>query len=127
MRQILISVLVILVLYSSAQAQELKASYYSSASLKAEGTWKHGEQNMANGKKFDENALTCATRLYPLGTHLRISLLFGTGSVDVIVTDRIGKRFATTRIDLSKRAFSELTGGKLYLGVVKIKAEVLNV
>ena len=79
---------------------------------------------MANGKVFNENALTCATRLYPLGTILRISSSAYGKSVICKVTDRIAKKYATTRIDLSLAAMSTL-GGKQALdaGLVKVQVE----
>ena len=102
----------------------LKASWYSAASLKKEGTWKNGEQKMANGKRFDEDAFTCAARLWPLGTRLLVTNQKNGRQVRVIVSDRIGKRFAETRIDLSKGAFSRIAD--LKEGVVKVEVEVIG-
>lgn len=108
-----------------AHAQDLKASWYSEKSLISEGTRKAGEpQIMANGKVFNENKLTCATRLYPLGTMLKVTNLDNGKFVIVKVTDRIGKRFAETRIDLSKKAFESIA--KLSQGLVPITAEVIE-
>ena len=118
---ILALIVLILMLCSLVRAEELKASWYSVESLKKEGTWKNGETKMANGKWYDENALTCATRLYPLGTFLCITNLENGKSVIIRVTDRIGKRFAKTRIDLSKRAFKEISA--LKKGIIPIKVE----
>jgi len=88
-------------------AQNVSCSWYSRASLIREGTWKNGkEKRMANGKQFDETKFTCATRMYPLGAILKIT--YAGKVVQCEVTDRIGQRFATTRIDLSKTAFAVL-------------------
>lgn len=84
------------------------ASWYSIASLKKEGTWKRTKGVMANGELFSDTALTCSTRLYPLDSVLRVTSILSGRSVFVRVTDRIGKRFANTRIDLSQGAFSEI-------------------
>jgi rare lipoprotein A len=104
---------------------QLTASWYSRASLAKEGTWKHGkEERMANGERFHDNNLTCATRLYVLGHHLRVTNIKNNKSVIVKVTDRIGKRFASTRIDLSKLAFSriaELKDGLVAVTVEEVK------
>lgn len=108
-----------------AHASELKASWYSNQSLVKEGTWKRSGGIMANGRRFDENALTCATRLYPLGTHLLITNLDNGKSVTVKVTDRIGKRFAKTRIDLSKGAFKRIAN--LKKGLIPIKVNEFNI
>lgn len=112
------------VVLAHAEPVALTASWYSVASLKKEGTWKHGEQKMANGKKFDENALTCASRLYPLGTVLRVVNIKNGRSVRVVVTDRIGKRFARTRIDLTRAAFARIAD--LDEGVVRVKVEEVS-
>ena len=105
----------------SAHASTLKASWYSLSSLKSEGTTKFSNNIMANGQRFNENALTAATRLYPLGTTLKITNLKNKKSVVVKVTDRISKRFATSRIDLSKAAFKEIA--ELKQGLVEIGVE----
>lgn len=118
-----LAVLFSLLFSLTASASPLKASYYSLASLKAEGTTKFSKNIMANGKLFDENALTCACRLYPLGTTLKITNLKNKKSVVVKVTDRIGKRFATSRIDLSKAAFERIA--ELRQGLVEIGVEVI--
>jgi rare lipoprotein A len=95
----------------------LIASWYSTASLKAEGTYSYSKGRMANGQQFSDNNLTCATRLYPLGTILVVTNVDNGKSVTVKVTDRISKRFAQTRIDLSRRAFSEIAD--LNKGLIK--------
>lgn len=121
-----VSVIFLILSFASAcYADQLKASWYSEASLIKEGTRKIGERMvMANGEQFDETKLTCATRLYPFGTLLQITNQENGKSIIVKVTDRIGKRFATTRIDLSKMAFSKLD--KLEKGIIPITVEVLQ-
>ena len=79
---------------------------------------------MANGTLFVDDNLTCATRLYPLGTILRITNLDTKRSVEVKVTDRIGKRFTYKRIDLSKGAFSKIADCKQ--GLVQVRVERLE-
>jgi rare lipoprotein A len=103
----------------------LQASWYSLSSLKSEGTFKYSKGVMANGKLFNEDAFTCATRDYKLGTILRITNLANGKTIQVMVTDRIAKRFTGKRIDLSKRAFEILTNGHLELGVIKVKVEII--
>lgn len=109
-----------------ARAETMQASYYSMDSLRKEGTYNKSGGIMANGKIFDENALTCAAgKQYKLGTKLLITNLDNGKSVLVTVTDRIGKIFYKTRIDLSKGAFLKL--GCLYSGLIPIKAHVVNI
>jgi rare lipoprotein A len=106
----------------NAHAKPFKASWYSHASLIKEGTRKAGEaQIMANGKRFNENALTCASRDYPLGTILRITNKANNRFVLVKVTDRIGYRFKNKRIDLSKKAFKMLSS--LRKGIIVVEIE----
>ena len=106
------------------EAQELTASWYSVASLKAEGTWKTSKGVMADGKCFSDSGFTCATRLYPLGTCLRISSIETGKWVVVEVTDRVGARFAKTRIDLTPMAFLRLA--ELKKGVVAVNVEEIK-
>lgn len=137
-RAILISILLGIGVFSRCQAVELTASWYSEESLKKEGTWKTSKGVMANGKRFDESAFTCATRLFPLGSYVRVVVCESkgkgamaaapkgrrNGEVVVKVTDRIGKRFAQTRIDLSKAAFEKIA--PLNKGIVPVTVELIE-
>ncbi len=116
-------VVLIVLLAKSAHAEpvNLKASWYSIASLKAEGTYKYSKGVMANGRKFDERRLTAASRDYPLGTVLRVVNTKNNRMVVVEVSDRIGRRFRGKRIDLSKAAFAKIAD--LDTGVIPVKIE----
>ena len=111
---------------TNAQAAErLIASWYSRASLIKEGTWKDGkEKRMANGKPFSDFGLTAACRLYPLGSRVMVTNVANGKTVCVTITDRIGKRFAQTRIDLSQYAFSRIADCKQ--GIVPVTINVLD-
>jgi rare lipoprotein A len=113
-------------LFGNVYAKDMIGTWYSIASLKREGTWKPHkgkfiERRMANGKHFSNSALTCACRIYNLGDVLLITNRANGKKVRVVVTDRIGKRFATTRIDLSKGAFEKISD--LQKGVILITVE----
>ena len=126
MRHFLFSLLFILSVLSSVEANQsytLTASWYSVESLKQEGTYKYSKGVMANGELFT-NGFTCANRLYALGTMLRVTNIKTGKSVIVKTTDRIGKRFANTRIDLSQLAFSKLA--KLEKGIISVNVEVIH-
>lgn len=101
---------------SGGECQSLLASYYSVASLKAEGTYKYSKGVMANGQLFNERAYTCASCDYPIGSVLQIS--GNNKKVIVRVTDRTNKRFKGKRIDLSPVAFAKLD--KLSKGLIKV-------
>lgn len=118
------TILATLIYCNIVKAEEFTASWYSVASLKAEGTYKYSKGIMANGKEFKDDNFTCATRMFPLGTILRICSLSNSKSILVVVTDKIGKRFATKRIDLSRSAMEAL-GGKqaLEAGLLPVKVE----
>jgi rare lipoprotein A len=121
---LILSALICLFFAKPVRAETLQASWYSIESLKKEGTYKYSKGVMANGKYFNDNNLTCATRLFPLGTLLCITNANNEKSVVVKTTDRIGKRFAKTRIDLSKGAFSQIAN--LDRGLIPIKVEVIK-
>ncbi len=104
-----------------ADTINLKASWYSTASLIREGTYKHSKGVMANGHIFNDNANTCATRLFSLGSILRIQERTSGRCVNVTVTDRIGKRFAKQRIDLSRKAFARISS--LNKGLINVTVE----
>jgi rare lipoprotein A len=104
-----------------ARAEILTASWYSVQSLKDEGTYKYSKGVMANGKLFADSKMVAATRIYPLGAILLVSNPSNGTSVTVRVTDRIGKRFATKRIDLSKGAFAQIAN--LQQGITKVSVE----
>ena len=76
---------------------------------------------MANGRLFKDNGLTCACRLYPLGSRLKVTNIKNGRSVVLLVADRIGKRFANKRIDLSVGAFKQIASLKQGLITVKIE------
>ena len=104
-----------------AEGIPLKASWYSIESLKREGTYKHSRGVMANGHIFSDNGFTCATRLFPLGSTLRVNMGLSKDYVIVKVTDKIGKRFAKTRIDLSRAAFQRIAN--LKEGLINVEVE----
>jgi hypothetical protein len=101
------------------------ASWYSIESLKKEGTYKNSKGVMANGSIFKEDKFSCASRYYPLGSILQIS--YKTKFITCEVTDRIGKRFAETRIDLSRAAFKAIAGEQgLDQGLLEVTVERLR-
>ena len=81
----------------------------------------HGKV-MANGKKFNTNALTCATWRYPLGAIIRCKTSNGFHCT-AVVTDRTAVRY-NNRIDLSPICFRKLNG--LELGICNVTVERIN-
>lgn len=103
----------------SCHAETLTASYYSVASLKAEGTWNYSKGVMANGRQFSDMGLSCASWDYPLGTKVKVVRPDTKASVVVLVTDRTARRFKGKRIDLSIEAMRRLDG--IEQGLIKVE------
>ena len=78
----------------------LKASWYS----EKEGCV-HKSCLMANGERFDENKISCASRQF-YGQVLQIE--YNGKVIECPVTDKISKTYDSERIDLSKKAFETL-------------------
>lgn len=78
---------------------------------------------MANGKPFNPDAFTCASRFYKLGTILSVSVPGRAGGIAVVVTD-VGphRRLLKTRqLDLSMAAFRALA--PLKQGLIQVSVE----
>ena len=102
----------------------LTASWYSLQSLKDEGTYKLTKGRCADGSMFKDEGYSCAVYGYKFGTILKVTNIKTSASVQVVVKDRIGKRFKGRRIDLSKFAFQKICD--LDKGLCKVKVEVLR-
>jgi rare lipoprotein A len=75
----------------------------------------------ASGKRFDNSKYTAAHRKFPFGTKLRITNEANGKSVIVEVTDR-GPFSRGRDIDLTKRAFMDIAGGR-YGGSLRVTIE----
>jgi rare lipoprotein A len=91
------------------------ASYYHN---------KFNGKKTASGKRFDNQKLTAAHRKFPFGTKLKITNEANGKSVIVEVTDR-GPFARGREIDLSKKAFMDITSNKSS-GAVIVKIEELR-
>jgi len=78
------------------------ASYYHN---------KFNGRRTASGKKFDNNGYTAAHKKLPFGTKLKVTNEANGKSVIVEVTDR-GPFSKAREIDLSRRAFMDITSNK---------------
>lgn len=93
--------------------QEGKASFYVSGP--------HGNMTMANGKKFDPNKRTAASRDLPFGTKVKVINKNNGRATHVTVTDR-GPAIADRRIDLSRKAAQEV--GMTQAGLAPVTIEI---
>ena len=119
---IVAATLALLFLSTMCHAEILTASYYTRASCIEES----GQYVMANGKEFQDEALTCATWGLKFGTRIKVKNLRNGRSVIVEVADRgpAKKLYRRGRVlDLSIRAFSKIANVKE--GVIHITYEVL--
>ena len=95
--------------------KDAHASYYHD---------KFNGKKTASGKRFDNNKLSAAHRKFPFGTKLRITNESNGKSVIVEVIDR-GPFARGREIDLSKKAFMDITSNKRS-GAVIVKIEELR-
>lgn len=85
---------------------------------------KFNGRKTASGKRFNNNELTAAHKKFPFGTKLRITNEINKKSVIVVITDR-GPFIKGREIDLSKRAFMDITSNKKS-GLVYVTIEILK-
>lgn len=89
-----------------------KASYYHSSF--------HGKITYS-GEIYNENKLTAASNIYPIGTRLKITNIENNKSVIVKINDK--GSFSKVTLDLSKKAFeriAELDKGIINITIKKI-------
>ncbi len=85
---------------------------------------KFNGRKTSSGERFDNTKYTAAHKSLPFGTQVRVTNLTNGKYVDVTVNDR-GPFSKKLEIDLTKKAFMEITGNKNY-GTLKVKIEIIN-
>jgi rare lipoprotein A len=90
------------------------ASYYGG---------KFNGRQAANGEVFNQNRLTAACNVLPLGTWIKVTNLRNGRVVTVKVIDRLHVRMKRV-VDLSKSAAQQL--GYTHAGLTKVKVEPLG-
>jgi len=100
-----------------------KGSVYKSAAEVSYYSDKFDGRKTASGDVFRNSKLTAAHRTLPFGTKLRVTNLANGKSVVVEVNDR-GPQKKSRELDLSKRAFMEITDNKNH-GTIRVRIEVL--
>lgn len=94
---------------------------------KAEASYYHDKFNgkkTASGEKFSNSKLTAAHRTLAFGTKVKVTNLANDKSVVVEVNDR-GPFKKSREIDLSKKAFMEITDNKNH-GTLRVRIEVIK-
>lgn len=94
---------------------DARASYYADM---------FNGRKTASGKRFDNNKYTAAHKKLPFGTRVKVTNLVNGKSVIVEVNDR-GPFVKSREIDLSKRAFMEISNNKS-IGVMKVNLELIQ-
>ncbi|TPG40245.1 septal ring lytic transglycosylase RlpA family protein [Flavobacterium pectinovorum] len=127
-------IILIILVFSTAVNAQKKATDSCDASIKytlykenAHASYYHDKFNgrkTASGKKFDNTKLTAAHKKFPFGTKLKITNEKNNKSVIVEITDR-GPFVNGREIDLSKKAFMDITSNKGD-GVVYVKIEIIE-
>lgn len=95
--------------------RSVEASYYHD---------KFNGRRTASGEKFHNSDLTAAHRKLAFGTKVRVTNLANGESVVVKINDR-GPHKRGREIDLSKRAFMQITDNKNH-GTLQVSMEILN-
>jgi len=95
--------------------ENVHASYYHD---------KFNGKKTANGEKFDNNLYTAAHKTLKFGTKIKITNTANNEFVIVTVNDR-GPFVKGREIDLSKRAFMDITKHKL-MGFATVNIEILQ-
>lgn len=93
----------------------VEASYYAD---------KFNGKSTASGEKFSNNKLTAAHRTLAFGTKVKVTNLANNKSVVVTINDR-GPHTKNRELDLSKRAFMEITDNKNH-GTLRISIQILK-
>lgn len=78
----------------------------------------------ANGDRFSNNKFTAAHRKLPFGTKLKVTNIANNESVIVEVNDR-GPFKKNRELDLSKRAFMEITDNKNH-GTLRVTIAIVQ-
>jgi peptidoglycan lytic transglycosylase len=94
--------------------KNVEASYYAD---------KFNGRKTASGETFSNSKRTAAHRKLPFGTKVKVTNLANNESVIVEINDR-GPHKSGRELDLSKRAFMEITDNKNH-GTLRITMEIL--
>jgi rare lipoprotein A len=97
-----------------------KKVFYGTASFYSN---KFNGRKTANGEIFNQNKLTCACNVLPLGTWIRVTNLKNGRTVLVKTNDRLHPKMKRI-IDLTKAGATKL--GYVSSGLTRVKVEVLG-
>jgi len=107
---------------SSKKAVSGNFSSYDKSAVACYYADKFNGKKTANGETFSNSKYTAAHKKLPFGTRVKVTNKINGKSVIVTVNDR-GPFSAGKDIDLSKKAFMEITDNKKH-GAIKVSLEV---
>lgn len=105
---------------SKAASSKAKRVFYGQASFYANKF--HGRKT-ANGEIFDQNKMTCACNVLPLGTWIKVTNLRNGRTVVVKTNDRLHPKMKRI-VDLTRGAATKL--GFISSGLTRVKIEVIG-
>jgi rare lipoprotein A len=121
---LLFSMLFLLFTFSCSSTKNTSAKVFKS---KVEASYyadKFNGRKTASGAIFSNSKLTAAHRTLAFGTKVKVTNTVNNKSVEVEINDR-GPFKKTREIDLSKKAFMQITENKNN-GVLTVNIEILN-
>ena len=105
---------------SNTKSKKPIRTFYGQASFYANKF--HGRKT-ASGEIFNQNKLTCACNILPLGTWIRVTNLRNGRSAIVKINDRIHPKMKRI-VDLSKSGAQKL--GYVSIGLTRVKIELID-
>ncbi|MBS7233723.1 septal ring lytic transglycosylase RlpA family protein [Flavobacterium psychroterrae] len=133
MKKLLLYILFLIAISANAQQnststiEEIKIEKLKPYKENVHASYYHDKftgRKTASGIKFDNNKLTAAHKKLPFGTMLKITNKINQKSVIVKVNDR-GPFINGREIDLSKKAFMDITSNKKSGGMI-VTIEILE-
>ena len=119
-----LSLIFLISLSSCSSSQKTSGTVFKKRAIASYYHNKFNGRKTASGERFSNNKLTAAHRKLTFGTKVRVTNLVNEKSVIVLINDR-GPFTRGREIDLSKRAFMDITDNKNH-GVLSVKIEILK-
>ncbi len=119
-----LSLIFLISLSSCSSSQKTSGTVFKKKAIASYYHNKFNGRKTASGERFSNNKLTAAHRKLTFGTKVRVTNLVNNKSVIVLINDR-GPFTRGREIDLSKRAFMDITDNKNH-GVLSVKIEILK-
>jgi rare lipoprotein A len=108
----------------AASAKTVKGKVFKKKAVACYYHDKYNGRKTASGEKFSNSKMTAAHKKLAFGTRVKVTNLANNKSVIVTINDR-GPFTKGREIDLSKKAFMEITHNK-NLGLLDVSIEILD-